>query len=78
MEKRDDGLIHFKNRDEIRKVCAAKGITPNKKIIPYCFKGAGGTFIALKKACFVNVTNYFASWNEWSRDDSLTIDSEQY
>ena len=80
MEKRGDGLIHFKNRDEIRKMCAAKGVTPDKKIIVYCFKGAraSNTFIALKDAGFDNVTNYFASWNEWSRDDSLSIDSEQY
>ena len=80
MEKRDDGLIHFKNRDEILKMCAAKGITPDKKIIVYCFKGAraSNTFIALKEAGFDNVTNYFASWNEWSRDDGLSIDSEQY
>lgn len=80
MEKRGDGLIHFKEPDEIRRICAEKGVTPDKKVIIYCFKGAraSNTYIALKEAGFDDVTNYFASWNEWSRDDSLGIDSERY
>ncbi|CAI8010274.1 Thiosulfate sulfurtransferase [Geodia barretti] len=47
-------------------------------VIVYCFKGAraSNTYLALKDAGFENVSNYFASWNEWSRDDKLEIDSK--
>jgi thiosulfate/3-mercaptopyruvate sulfurtransferase len=42
----------------------------------YCFKGAraSNTFLALKAAGFKNVTMYFGSWNEWSRDESMPIE----
>lgn len=44
----------------------------------YCFKGAraSNTFIALRNAGFNKLKNYFASWNEWSRDPSLPIDDK--
>ena len=80
MEKGRDGLVSLKKPQDILDMCAAKGVTPDKQIIVYCFKGAraSNTYIALKMAGFENVTNYFASWNEWSRDASLPIDSEKY
>ncbi len=80
MESQEDGLTHLKDPEEVLKLCAAKGITLDQKIIVYCFKGAraSNTYIALKEAGFKNVTNYFASWNEWSRDADLEIDSEIY
>ena len=58
---------------------AEKNITPDKNIIIYCFKGAraSNTFIALKRAGFNNTTNYFGSWNEWSRDAALPIDDKK-
>lgn len=73
-----DGLNYFKKPKEIRQLCASKGITPDSKVIVYCFKGAraSNTYVALKRAGFDNVTNYFASWNEWSRDNALPIDDK--
>ncbi|MGZ3290002.1 MAG: rhodanese-like domain-containing protein, partial [Xanthobacteraceae bacterium] len=43
----------------------------------YCFKGAraSNTLVALKEAGIENVTLYFGSWNEWSRDPSLPIET---
>mgnify|MGYP000358356907 CR=1 FL=1 len=36
----------------------------------------GGSFaLALKQAGFDDVRMYFGSWNEWSRDDKLPIES---
>ena len=72
------GLVSFKKPEEIRELCAAKGVIRDQKIIVYCFKGAraSNTYLALKRAGFDSVTNYFASWNEWSRDDELSIDSK--
>ena len=77
MEKRSDGSCHFKTPEVIREMCAQKGIRPEQKVIVYCFKGAraSNTLLALKEAGFNNISNYFGSWNEWSRHPELEIDS---
>lgn len=74
-----DGVTYMKDPEEILRITKEKGITPDQKVIVYCFKGAraSNTFIALKTAGFENITNYFASWNEWSRDPSLPIDDRK-
>jgi thiosulfate/3-mercaptopyruvate sulfurtransferase len=80
MEKDENGLTRLKNPQEISNLCSSKGISIDDKIIIYCFKGAraSNTYIALKEAGFLNVTNYFSSWNEWSRDPDLIIDDKIY
>jgi thiosulfate/3-mercaptopyruvate sulfurtransferase len=75
----DDDVTFLKEPQEIEKICKEKGLSKDKNIIVYCFKGAraSNTYIALKRARFENVKNYFASWNEWSRDESLPVDSSK-
>lgn len=67
----------FKSDDEIRAECASAGIVPSDTVYLYCFKGAraSNTFLALKQAGFGDVRMYFGSWNEWSRDPALPIES---
>lgn len=67
----------FKSPDEIRAECASAGVKPDDTVYLYCFKGAraSNTFLALKQAGFDDVRMYFGSWNEWSRDPSLPIES---
>jgi thiosulfate/3-mercaptopyruvate sulfurtransferase len=67
----------FKSRDEILAECSSVGITPQTPVVLYCFKGAraSNTLVALKEAGVENVTLYFGSWNEWSRDPSLPIEA---
>ena len=67
----------FKSPDEVRAECATAGIAPGDTVYLYCFKGAraSNTFLALKQAGFDDVRMYFGSWNEWSRDDALPIES---
>jgi thiosulfate/3-mercaptopyruvate sulfurtransferase len=67
----------FKSREEILAECATVGVTPETPVVLYCFKGAraSNTLVALKEAGIENVTLYFGSWNEWSRDPSLPIES---
>jgi thiosulfate/3-mercaptopyruvate sulfurtransferase len=57
--------------------CASAGVKPDDTVYLYCFKGAraSNTFLALKQAGFADVRMYFGSWNEWSRDDKLPIES---
>jgi thiosulfate/3-mercaptopyruvate sulfurtransferase len=66
----------FKSKIEILAECATVGITPSTPVILYCFKGAraSNTFVALKEAGIKDVSIYFGSWNEWSRDPSLPIE----
>src|SRR5262245_19853745 len=67
----------FKSSEEILAECASVGITPTTPVVLYCFKGAraSNTLVALKEAGLENVTLYFGSWNEWSRDPSLPIET---
>lgn len=67
----------FKSPDEVLAECATAGIKPTDEIYLYCFKGAraSNTFLALTQAGFKNVRMYFGSWNEWSRDPALPIES---
>ena len=67
----------FKSRDEILAECATVGVTPSTPVVLHCFKGAraSNTLVALKEAGVENVTLYFGSWNEWSRDPSLPIET---
>ena len=67
----------FKSPDEVRAECFSAGISPDDTVYLYCFKGASAsnTFLALKQAGFADVRMYFGSWNEWSRDDTLPIES---
>ncbi len=76
MMKIKDGIPWFKSEGEIMEVCASAGVTPDKTVYLYCFKGArtSNMYIALKLAGFPTVMNYFSSWNEWSRDFSLPIE----
>lgn len=79
MEAKEDGQVYFRKPQDVRERCTAKGLMPDKNIIIYCFKGSrsSNTYIALKEAGFNNISNYFGSWNEWSRDHSLEIDSSR-
>jgi thiosulfate/3-mercaptopyruvate sulfurtransferase len=67
----------FKSSEEILAECATVGITAQTPVVLYCFKGAraSNTLVALKEAGIENVTLYFGSWNEWSRDPSLPIET---
>ncbi len=66
----------LKSREEVLAECATVGITPDTPVKLYCFKGAraSNTFLALKEAGIKDVSIYFGSWNEWSRDPSLPIE----
>jgi thiosulfate/3-mercaptopyruvate sulfurtransferase len=67
----------IKSALEVQAECATAGIATSDTIYLYCFKGAraSNTFLASKQAGFSDVRMYFGSWNEWSRDDSLPIET---
>ena len=63
----------FKTPDEIMAEAYTVGISPATPVYLYCFKGAraSNTLVALE----AGVRMYFGSWNEWSRDESLPIET---
>jgi thiosulfate/3-mercaptopyruvate sulfurtransferase len=73
----DSEIPMFKSKEEILALCKEVGITPDSTVYVYCFKGsrASNTLLALKEAGIKDVRNYFSSWNEWSRDPSLPIET---
>jgi len=68
----------FRSSDEIRAMCEPLGITPDKRIVVYCFKGARASnmVMALRRCGYPNVVNYMPSWNEWSRNPDLPVDED--
>ncbi len=67
----------FKSKNEILAECASVGVTPGMPVYLFCFKGAraSNSLVALKEAGIDDVRLYFGSWNEWSRDESLPIET---
>lgn len=66
----------FRKPDEIRALYVAKGVTPDKTVIPLCHGGyrSASTFIALKSLGYLRVRNYVSAWGEWgNRDDSRIV-----
>ncbi|WP_066423510.1 sulfurtransferase [Anabaena sp. 4-3] len=72
----ESGIPMFRSPAEILEICESVGITSESIVYVYCFKGsrAANTLIALQQAG-IHAKNYFGSWNEWSRDNSLPIDA---
>jgi len=70
----------FRKPDEIRKLYEAKGVTPDKTVIPVCHGGyrSASTFIALKSLGYPDVRNYVSAWGEWgNREDSVIVIPER-
>ncbi|HXV58835.1 MAG TPA: rhodanese-like domain-containing protein, partial [Gaiellaceae bacterium] len=63
---RDDGT--FRSPDELRKLYAGHGITPDQEVVAYCRIGersAHTWFVLSELLGYENVRNYDGSWTEW-------------
>ena len=67
----------FRPKEEILAICEEVDIKPDQTVYVYCFKGsrAANTMVALKEAGFKDVRNYYSSWNDWSRDPAMPIET---
>ncbi len=68
----------YLSEDQVVAAMRQLGIKKHHTIYIYCFKGAraANTYVALKSSGFNNIKVYFGSWNEWSRDENLPIESD--
>jgi thiosulfate/3-mercaptopyruvate sulfurtransferase len=59
-----------RDRKDLLKDLAAKGITPDKQVVSYCGSGmaAANAFLVLKDLGFDKLVLYDGSWDDWSRD----------
>ena len=69
-----DGTV--KPAHELREQFERLGLKPENEIIAYCQGGyrAAHAYIALRRAGYGNVRNYYGSWGEWGNRDELPID----
>ncbi|MGN1055755.1 MAG: rhodanese-like domain-containing protein [Comamonas sp.] len=60
-----------RDREEVLKELAAKGVTQDQEVIAYCGSGAfaSSSYLFLKDLGFKNVKFYDKSWDDWSRSD---------
>ncbi len=74
----DGADMTFKTVEELKAIYEAKGITPDKTIIPYCQSGvrsAHTTFVLTHLLGYENVKNYDGSWIEWSFYEELPLET---
>ena len=70
----DDGT--FKRPDELRALYLARGITPDREVIPYCTVGgrSGHTWFVLSQLLgYPSVRLYEASWAEWGQTPGVPV-----
>jgi len=67
----------FKPAEEMRRVLAQAGVTPEREIVTYCNPGIGrSTFLlmALEELGYAKVKVYPGSWIEWAADPARPIE----
>jgi thiosulfate/3-mercaptopyruvate sulfurtransferase len=66
----------FKSADELRKMYADAGVTPDREVITYCQGGyrAANSYLALRLLGYPRVRMYIGSWKEWGDREDLPIE----
>jgi thiosulfate/3-mercaptopyruvate sulfurtransferase len=67
----------WKSPADLRAMYRAKGVTPDKLVIPYCTTGvrSANTYFTLRALGYPEVKLYSASYAEWSSDPNRPIET---
>jgi len=77
-EAMDQGRnLRLKPADELRKLLAERGITPDKEIIAYCqtHHRSAHTCLVLQCLGFERVRGYAGSWSDWGNNPALPVEN---
>lgn len=76
VEAIDPATGKFKVQDQLRKMYAASGITPDKEIATYCWMGmrASHSYMMLRLLGYPRVRIYDSSWSEWGDLDECEVE----
>ncbi len=66
----------FKNADDLRRMYADAGVTPEREVITYCQGGyrAAHSYLALRLLGYPRVRVYVGSWKEWGDREELPVE----
>ncbi|MFQ5693347.1 MAG: sulfurtransferase, partial [Nitrospinota bacterium] len=72
-----DGEGRFKSGADLKALYEARGVTPEKIIIPYCQGGyrSAHAYLALRLIGYPHIRNYVGSWKEWGDHAELPIET---
>jgi thiosulfate/3-mercaptopyruvate sulfurtransferase len=70
------GSGEFKPAEELKKMYADAGVTPDREIITYCQGGyrAANSYLALRLLGYPRVRMYIGSWKEWGDREDLPVE----
>ncbi|HEY9344822.1 MAG TPA: rhodanese-like domain-containing protein, partial [Inquilinus sp.] len=67
---------HYRPAAEIAALAAAAGLSPDRRVITYCHRGARAAtaLYALRQAGYRDVAVFVGSWHEWAARADLAIE----
>ena len=70
------GSGEFKPAEELKKMYADAGVTPDREVITYCQGGyrAANSYLALRLLGYPRVRMYIGSWKEWGDREDLPVE----
>jgi len=71
-----EGVSRLHSTEDLKRLYADAGVTPDKHVIVHCQSGSRSTFtwLVLKSLGYENVSNYAAGWQEWGNRPDTPVE----